>query len=85
MEQYVLQMDHRQPVTPEFKEVMRDISRRHSSGSKTTAHYEMNTELFRFILKSKSYLYTGSNLIDPLSYFKRECHQTTQQQEKQEL
>ena len=73
MEQYVLQMDHHQPPSPELQEAMRDISRRHSRGSKTTEHYEMDTELFRYILKARSYLYMGSNLIDPLSYLFKSC------------
>jgi hypothetical protein len=73
MEQYVLQMDNRQPVTPELREAMRDISRRRSSGSRTTEHYEMETELFRYMLKANSYLYMGSNLLNPLSYLDREC------------
>lgn len=73
MEQYVLQMDNHQPVTPELRDAMRDISRRRSSGSRTTEHYEMETELFRYMLKANSYLYMGSNLLNPLSYLDREC------------
>jgi hypothetical protein len=72
LEQYLLLKDHGRPIPELLYDVVRDISRRRSSGCRTTAHYEMETELLRNILQANSYLYV-SNLQDPLSYLDREC------------
>jgi len=76
LERYVLLKDWNKQPSPELVEVVRDISRRRSTGCKTTAHYEMETELFRHILKASSYLY-AMDLIDPLVYLNRNCSNTS--------
>jgi hypothetical protein len=70
--QYVLMKDTGRQPPPELVEVVRDISRRYSTGCRTTGHYEMETELFRYILRSNSMMYVN-NLREPLSFLNVTC------------
>ena len=90
LEQYVLLRDRGLPpsaISPALLEAVRDISRRHTTGCRTAAHYEMETELFRHLLKSNSLLYRAQN-IDLRAFLFRNCSTGSaepEQQQQQEL
>jgi hypothetical protein len=85
MEQYVLLCDRRAAIPAELTEAMRDISRRHTTGSKAARRYEMETELFRHLLKTNALLLaipdrTDHNLI-LLAYLNKSCAPADPKQE----